>query len=203
MKEQRLSEKKEKSVLNMLEEQYLEADNKKEIDFWAPLSRIIIESVELRDSKEMSQTDLANIMKTRQSVISRFENMGRLPNYDFIARLSLALGHSPGITLYGDYMAIVPLEKQHIIKQLANNENITTSKFVQDILNQSIDSIVNKTNIYSNSQSEICSTTARLSVDYNNSGEPSQALVAIKNEQPDFLLAVSAPKPNNDFALAS
>jgi hypothetical protein len=73
-------------------------------------------------------------MKTKQTVISRFENMGRLPNYDFIARLPLALGHTPGMTLCGDYMAVVPIEKQNFIKELAEKENISTRKFIQDIL---------------------------------------------------------------------
>jgi transcriptional regulator with XRE-family HTH domain len=94
----------------------------------------------------MSQSDLADLMKTKQSVISRFENMGRLPNYDFIARLSSALGHSPGMTLYGDYMALVPHEQQPIIKQLAEKGNLSTKTFVQRILDQSIAGIPIKTN---------------------------------------------------------
>jgi transcriptional regulator with XRE-family HTH domain len=117
-----IHELKEESVLEMLEKQYQESDDKNTIDYWEPISKIILESIELRDSKNMSQTDLAKAMNTKQSVISRFENMGRLPNYDFIARLSLALSHSPGMTLYGDYMAVVPLEKQSFIKELADKE---------------------------------------------------------------------------------
>ncbi len=138
MKEEKIQDIKEESVPDMLDKQYLEADNKDKLDYWAPLSRIIIESIELRDSKGMSQTDLAEVMKTKQSVISRFENMGRLPNYDFIARLALALNHSPGMTLSGDYMAVVPIEKQDLIKELAVKENISTRNFVQNILDQGI-----------------------------------------------------------------
>jgi transcriptional regulator with XRE-family HTH domain len=132
------NELKEESFLNILDKQYLEADNKEKIDYWTPLTKIIMESIELRDLKGMSQTDLSERMKTRQSVISRFENMGRLPNYDFIVRLALALEHVPGMTLYGDYMAVVPIEKQSLIKKLAQKENTSTSKFVQNLLNQGI-----------------------------------------------------------------
>lgn len=138
MKELKTEKITEKSINDMLDEQYMEADNKGELDYWAPLSKVIMESIELRDSKGMSQTDLASVMKTTQSVISRFENMGRLPNYDFIARLAAALGHSPGMTLYGDYMAVVPFEKQIFIKKMANEENISTRKFVQKLLDQGI-----------------------------------------------------------------
>ncbi len=137
---------KEESALDILEKQYQEASNKEEIDYWTPLSKIILESIEIRDSKQMSQADLAEKMKTRQSVISRFENMGRLPNYDFIARLSIALGHIPGMTLYGDYMAVVPNDKQELIKELAEKEKMSTVKYVQNLLEQGI----NKVSIYKN-----------------------------------------------------
>lgn len=129
----------EHSLTKLLDEQYLEDENRSELDYWEPFSRIITESISLRYLRDMSQTDLAKIMNTKQSVISRFENMGRLPNYDFIARLSIALGHIPGITLQGDYMAIVPLEKQQFIKELAEQENTPTRKFVQKILEQGIE----------------------------------------------------------------
>jgi transcriptional regulator with XRE-family HTH domain len=130
--------KPEHSIIDMLEEQYLKANNKKDIDYWAPLSQIILESIIIRDSKNMSQADLAKEMDTRQSVISRFENMGRTPNYDFIARLALALGHTPGMTLFGDFMAVVPFDKQSLIKKMAENENVSTVKYVQDLLEKSI-----------------------------------------------------------------
>jgi transcriptional regulator with XRE-family HTH domain len=147
---------KEESIFNLLENQYQEATNKEEIDYWTPLSKIIMESIELRDSKQMSQADLAEKMKTRQSVISRFENMGRLPNYDFISRLSSALEHKLGMTLYGDYMAVVPIDKQDLIKEMANKEKKTTEKFIQDLLEYSIEIrssfSINSKMIYATSQ---------------------------------------------------
>lgn len=128
-----------KLATKQIEEVYDEAENKKDVDYWTPLSNIIYESIELRDSKGITQSELAKIMKTRQSAISRFENMGRIPNYDFIARLSFSLNQRPGITLFGDYMGIVPLNKQLIVKRLAEKENLSTQKFVQKTLEQGID----------------------------------------------------------------
>ncbi len=52
---------------------------------------MIQECVSKRIEKKLSQKDLAERMGTKQSVISRFENMGRIPNYDFIIRLANAL----------------------------------------------------------------------------------------------------------------
>jgi transcriptional regulator with XRE-family HTH domain len=122
----------------MLDAVYLEAENKAEIDYWDPLSRIIMESMETRHKYNLSQQDLAKIMKTRQSVISRFENLGRVPSYDFIARMSIALGHKPGLTLYGDYMATVPVEKHELVMKKATEKGMSTQEYVLTILKEAM-----------------------------------------------------------------
>jgi len=129
---------KEDFFLDILDKQYEESNNKQELDFWFSISKVILESIEIRDLNKISQSDLAQKMKTRQSVISRFENMGRLPNYDFLSRLSIALGHKLGMTLYGDFMAVVPADKQNLIKTMAKKEQVATDKYVQNLLEESI-----------------------------------------------------------------
>jgi transcriptional regulator with XRE-family HTH domain len=129
---------KEQNLNDLLDEIYLEGDNT-EVDYWEPYSRIIVECLRIRDKKNITQVELAEKMKTRQSVISRFENMGRLPSYDFIARLSDSLGFSPGITLQGNYMAVVPLEKQEMVKSFAINKKMATQDYTQDLLERAID----------------------------------------------------------------
>lgn len=127
---------KEKDLLEFLEKEYENADNKEELDYWQPYSQVIIENLELRNSFELSQQALAEKLNTKQSVISRFENMGRLPSYDFLARLSNAYSHKLGITLHGDFMAIVPIEQQEMISRLANEKKQPTRKFVQSLLDE-------------------------------------------------------------------
>lgn len=108
-------------------------------NYWKPLSNIILESVLTRAAKNLSQKDLAEKMNTKQSVISRFENMGRLPSYDFFARLSLSIGYEPGMTLRGNYMATVPIEKEKMVNEIAKRKNIPPKKLVQSILNKGIE----------------------------------------------------------------
>ena len=106
------------------------------VEYWDSFARLIVEAVESRHARGISQVTLAQSMSTKQSVISRFENMGRLPSYDFIARLSIALGHSPGMTLYGEYMAVIPLAKQSLVKERATIEGLSTQKFVERIVDR-------------------------------------------------------------------
>ncbi len=109
-----------------------------QVDYWDSFARMVMEVIESRHAQGMSQTDLAELLSTKQSVISRFENMGRLPSYDFIARLAIALGHSPGMTLYGEYMAVIPLAKQELIKQRAEREGFSTQAFVERIIEHAV-----------------------------------------------------------------
>ena len=123
----------------MVDKQYMMAPNREEIDYSLPLAQIVSECLELRDSLNLSQAQLAERMGTKQSVISRFENLdGRLPSYDFIARLSSALGHSPGMTLYGDFMATVPRFLQESVKSFAEREGVSTRAFVAATLEQAL-----------------------------------------------------------------
>jgi transcriptional regulator with XRE-family HTH domain len=104
-----------------------------QVEYWDSYARLIMETIESRHAQKVSQQALAQLMGTKQSVISRFENMGRLPSYDFIARLSMALGHSPGMTLYGEQMAVVPEAKHGLIKQLSEREGIPIQALVERI----------------------------------------------------------------------
>jgi transcriptional regulator with XRE-family HTH domain len=142
--------------IDLLNDQYQESNNKDKIDYWTPLSKMILECIGIRAKKDISQKDLADLMDTSQSVISRFENMGRKPSYDFITRLAFALGYSPGITLFGDYMAIVPEDKQEIVAQLSDNKQMKTQDFVQYILETGIE---NQMKYYNNDLTSIFSST--------------------------------------------
>lgn len=128
----------ENSVMELLDKQYLEAEDQNEVNYWDSLARIIMEAIESRHVQGLSQADLASLMKTKQSVISRFENMGRRPNYDFIARMSIAFGHVPGMTLYGEHMAVVPQDKHQFVKHLSTKEGVSPQKLVEQLLGDAI-----------------------------------------------------------------
>lgn len=129
---------KEKDLLEFLEEEYKNAENKDELDFWDAYSKLILENLELRNAFGYSQANLAEKLKTKQSVISRFENMGRLPSYDFLSRLSKVYNHKLGITLHGDFMAVVPLDKQALVTEIAIENKIPVSKYIQQLLEDGI-----------------------------------------------------------------
>jgi len=133
---------REKLVSEGMDKQYNNSDEREGIDYWAPLARLISELVQTRGTEGISQSELGSRMRTTQSVISRFENMGRLPNYDFVARLSQALGHAPGMTLFGEYMAVVPPAMQAFVKQKAEENKTSVQRYTQRLLTEAIDNIM-------------------------------------------------------------
>lgn len=119
-------------IADQFDKEYLNAENRKELDYWAPLSQMVAECQEARDRWSITQNELANRMGTKQSVISRFENMdGRLPNYDFIARMSQALGYAPAMSLYGDYTVTVPARLHDIVAAMAIAQGMSPRRYVE------------------------------------------------------------------------
>ena len=102
------------------------------------LEEFILEVIERRAELKISQKELAEMLGTTQSVISRFENMGRKPGYEFIRRVSEALGGKLMITLNGDYALVVPEELRPFVDKKAKEENKTTKEVLREFISEHI-----------------------------------------------------------------
>jgi|APSaa5957512622_1039677.scaffolds.fasta_scaffold33036_2 DNA-binding XRE family transcriptional regulator len=60
---------------------------------------LICEAIDARLAMDMTQTELARKMGTKQTVISRFESGLANPTYDFLVKLASALGRKLTISL--------------------------------------------------------------------------------------------------------
>ncbi|MGC9384404.1 MAG: helix-turn-helix domain-containing protein [Kosmotogaceae bacterium] len=105
----------------------------------SPLEEFILEVIERRGELEISQEELADLLGTTQSVISRFENLGRKPGYDFIKRVTEKLGGELLITLNGDYTLVVPMELRKKVDELASKEGFNTKEFLNYLLRESLE----------------------------------------------------------------
>ena len=114
--------------------QGLSPEEQDEAQYWAPLSAVVIELRRLRSEYGQSQSDVARAMDTRQSVISRFENLGRKPSYDFLSRLAQVFGGKLGLTLSGQYCALAPTKYRAQIRAEAQRRGIATDEVVMEAL---------------------------------------------------------------------
>lgn len=101
-----------------------------------PLDDFIVEVVGERLDQNLSQEDLAKKMKTTQSVISRFENMGRKPSFEFMQRLAEALGGKLHLTIHGDYTLTASKEHREQLDLLSEQKNRSPKEILEEFLEQ-------------------------------------------------------------------
>ncbi len=71
---------------------------RKEYDALEPIYEIKRELIKLRIEKGLSQKQLADIIGTKQSAISRLESADTNPSIEFLNKIALALGKKLHIT---------------------------------------------------------------------------------------------------------
>lgn len=135
-----MAEKAEFSALELINEIKSEPQefSKKSSDYWNMLTHIIIESQNIRYQKNISQKELADRMGTTQSVISRFENLGRTPNYDFIVRLAHALDCDAKIFLDGNYVVQVPQDLRNKLDKIIADKKTSIEAYLTNCIRDNI-----------------------------------------------------------------
>ncbi len=78
-----------KEVKNMLLQ---DQETKDEFEALEPIYEIKSQLIQLRNEKGLSQKDLAELIGTKQSAISRLESGNYNPSLDFLSKLAHALG---------------------------------------------------------------------------------------------------------------
>ena len=79
---------------------FIEKKLKNEYDEMSPLYELKKEIIRLRIEKGLSQKELADLMGTKQSAISRLENGSYNPSVEFLNRIAHTLGKELHITFY-------------------------------------------------------------------------------------------------------
>lgn len=124
---------KEKNLKEVFDDLEKDPEIARQFEYFGALTRLVLEVEEERLYKNISQEELANRMGTKQEAISRFESLRHKPGYDFLARLSKALGGRLSITTNGDYAFVVPNKYRSIIDKCAREKGEKTEDFIEDL----------------------------------------------------------------------
>jgi len=137
--------KKKIEELKKMEQKYYqwERENEDKIEYFKkelrdPLNDFIVEVITERLDKGLNQEKLANKMGTKQPVISRFENSGRKPSYEFMERLAKALGGNLYITIHGDYTLTASKEYRKKLDLLSKETGKSPQELMMNFLEQGI-----------------------------------------------------------------
>lgn len=117
--------------------EYAFTDYLKSIDYVAsPNEELVLEIINERLLQNLSQKQLATKIGTRQSVISRFENLGRSPSIKWLIQLAKGLGARFRATIHGDYMYVVPRKFRADLDSAAKQEGLPVATYIENILNE-------------------------------------------------------------------
>jgi transcriptional regulator with XRE-family HTH domain len=113
----------------------------KNSDYYKPIARLVMEARRKRRKVKLTQKELAEKIGTNQSVIARFETLGRLPTYDFLVRLCNALGSQLFLSVNGEYTVVVPDELRVVVDRVSKEMNEEKSVFLVNLMIDSLNKL--------------------------------------------------------------
>ncbi|MBU1218777.1 helix-turn-helix transcriptional regulator [Myxococcota bacterium] len=123
--------KKDENVLDWFEK---EIQNDPELQDFENEFGALVEFIEeyefLREQNKLTQKDIAEKTNTKQAAISRFEKMRSKPTYQFLNRLSRAVGGKLLLTPAGEFTVTLPADLRELAKTKAEKEGTTVAKLL-------------------------------------------------------------------------
>ncbi len=92
--------------------------------------------------QHLTQSEIARRIGTTQSAVSRFEAMKNPPTYDFLRRISEALGDKLFLSPLGSTCLSVPYDLHDSVRLLAQSEGQPVRDYLQACLREAIESKV-------------------------------------------------------------
>ncbi|MBP3365895.1 MAG: helix-turn-helix transcriptional regulator [Treponema sp.] len=132
---------KKDDVLNYIEQ--LETENEKLNAFvktYEALSSFLTDYEFLKDSKGLTQKDIACAMGTTQSAVSRIESLKTNPSYKQLLKMTSAVGGDFFITPMGSMTVLVPYDLQGKVKEIATKTKTKENEYLLKLIRNGIES---------------------------------------------------------------
>ena len=114
-------------------------DFEKEINYERSIYEdLVVEVACERVNMGLTQQQLADALGTTQSVISRFENLGRNPSLDFLNRVASALGHKLCVTIFGEYCHLLTAEQRESVERIAETRDESKQEIIDRLFSSSL-----------------------------------------------------------------
>lgn len=122
--------------------EYIENLNKEypdQLDYYTALADFMVDYDFLKDTKQITQNEIAEKMGTSQSAVSRLEAMKTNPTYKQLEKLSKAVDGRLLITPMGDMTVTVPYDLQEKVRKIAEELDTSTISYLKTILRDAIE----------------------------------------------------------------
>lgn len=131
-------EQEQQSISKLFEEDYLSADNKRELDYWAPLANIACEFIELLQSNKTSIEEVSKELNVPVESLQRFDSLEEIPEYDLVEKLCNYFNQRLSVSLYGAYTATLSSVYHEKFDALAKSKNRDTKTLLEEILETAV-----------------------------------------------------------------
>lgn len=103
-----------------------------------PLAEFLAEYEYQKGVLRLTQKDLASKAGTSQSAISRFEAMKHPPTYDFLVKISKALGDTLFLSPAGSQCVSIPYDLREGVENAARRRDVAVPEYVQGLLKEAV-----------------------------------------------------------------
>jgi|WetSurMetagenome_2_1015567.scaffolds.fasta_scaffold23538_3 transcriptional regulator with XRE-family HTH domain len=124
------------------------------------LSSFLADFEYLRESKHLTQKEIAKTMGTTQSAVSRIESYKTNPSYKQLVKLSTAVGGELSLTPMGDMSITVPYDLQDKVNELAESEKKSAADWLLLELRKTIEDKYSVSDVISNCVSTFVQTNS-------------------------------------------
>lgn len=125
-------------IHKLFEESYIEAENKRELDYWEPLARMSSELIELLQENKDSLKTVAKKMNVPEKTLQEIQNLQHIPDYDFVEKLCHYFGQRPSVSLYGAYTATLSSAYHVDFEDLAKRKNRDPKTYLEEIIDAAV-----------------------------------------------------------------
>ena len=105
------------------------------------LSSFLFDYEFLKAKNDLTQKEIAKKVGTTQSAISRFTSMKGMPTYEFLQKISIAVGGTLLLTALGEFTTTLDFNYHDAAKQMASDQGISVEELLRRILNQTFSSM--------------------------------------------------------------
>jgi len=107
-----------------------------DLDYYYLNSNAILDLMDIRRAKGLSQADVAAMMGTKQAAVSRFERYSCEPTLKFIHKYARALGAKLLLTPYGKHTIVMKETEYKAMEKIAHDHGSTLNQaFVTAVVN--------------------------------------------------------------------
>lgn len=134
-------EMKNDNVLNYMEQ--LENEDEKLNAFvktYEALSSFLTDYEFLKDSKGLTQKDIARAMGTTQSAVSRIESLKTNPSYKQLLKMTSAVGGDFFMSPMGNMTVLVPYDLQGKVKEIVAKTKTKENEYLLKLIRERIES---------------------------------------------------------------